>query len=299
MNIIVTGGCGFIGSHLVDSLVNLEHNVIVIDNLSANNEKFYFNNKAIYHKIDICDLEKLKPIFKNIDYVFHLAAESRIQPSIENPLKAVNVNVIGTTNILQLSLQNNVKRVIYSSTSAVYGLSCSFPTNENENIDCLNPYSATKFAGEEMARCFNKLHGLDVCIFRYFNVYGERSPVSGPYSLVVGIFLDQFKNNKKLTVVGTGENLRDFIHVKDIVDVNLAAMNCEKKLNADIFNIGFGKNYKILDIAKIISSEIEFVAPRIGEAKTTLADITKAKNELNWTPNIHIETWLADQKKSL
>jgi UDP-glucose 4-epimerase len=295
MNIIVTGGCGFIGSHLVDELVKLNHDVIVIDDLSANNEKFYFNDKAKYHKISICDMEQMRPLFKNIDYIFHLAAESRIQPSIEDPLKAVNVNVVGTTNILQLSLQNNIKRVIYSSTSAVYGLSCKFPTNESENIDCLNPYSATKFAGEEMARCFNKLHGLDVCIFRYFNVYGERSPVSGPYSLVVGIFLDQLKNNKNLTVVGDGENKRDFIHVKDIVDVNIAAMNHEGKLNSQVFNIGFGKNYKIIDIAKMISDKIEFIPARLGEAKTTLADIEKAKNILNWEPKIHISSWIKEK----
>jgi UDP-glucose 4-epimerase len=291
MKCLVTGGAGFIGSHLVDRLILLGHEVHVIDNLSANNDKFYFNEKAIYHKIDICDLEQIEPLFKNIDYVFHLAAESRIQPSIENPLHAVNVNVIGTTNILQCSLKYKIKRVIYSGTSAVYGLTCSLPTNENEKIDCLNPYSATKFAGEEMVRCYNKLHGLDACIFRYFNVYGERSSVSGPYSLVIGIFLSQ-KDKQSLTVVGDGLNQRDFIHVYDVVEANISAMNTNKKLNAEIFNIGYGDNYKIIDVAKMISNNITYLPARLGEAKTTLADITKAKTILNWNPSIKLKDWL-------
>lgn len=299
MNIIVTGGCGFIGSHLVDKLVTLGHHVQVIDNLSANNDVFYYNKNAIYYNIDICNLTKIEPIFNNIDYVFHLAAESRIQPAIENPLHAVNVNVIGTTNILQCSLKYKIKRVIYSGTSAVYGLTCSVPTNETENIDCLNPYSATKFAGEEMIRCYNKLHGLDACIFRYFNVYGERSPVSGPYSLVVGIFINQHKNNQALTVVGDGMNERDFVHVYDVVDANICAMNSVENLNAQVFNIGNGKNYKILDIAKLISNNIVFIPYRIGEAKTTLANITRSQNILNWNPQIDIVNWIKEKLKSL
>ena len=297
MNIIVTGGCGFIGSHLVDELVSLGHTVKVIDNLSANNDKFYFNEKAKYYKFDICDLESIEPLFEDVSYVFHLAAEARIQPSIENPTHAVNVNVLGTTNILKCCVKYNIKRLIYSSTSAIYGLKCNLPTDENEPIDCLNPYSATKYAGEEMIRCYNKLHGLDACIFRYFNVYGERSPVSGPYSLVIGIFLAQ-KDKQSLTVVGDGQNERDFVHVKDVVAVNIAAMENNNNLNSEVFNIGFGKNYKILDIARMISNNIVHVEPRKGEAKSTLADINKAKQTLNWNPEINLEKWLSSQINS-
>jgi UDP-glucose 4-epimerase len=293
MKILVTGGCGFIGHHLVNKLIDDGHAVTVIDNCSADNDKFYFNDKANYFKFDICNYDLIEHLFKDIDYVFHLAAESRIQSSIDNPKYAVDVNVIGTTNILLACRKYNIKRIMYSSTSAVYGLTESFPTSEKTEIDCLNPYSSTKYAGEEMVRCFTKLYGLDSCIFRYFNVFGEDSPVTGPYSLVIGIFLDQKKNNKPLTIVGDGSSLRDFVHVDDVVNINIKAMETEKKLNAKIFNVGGGKNYKIKDIAEYISSDIKHVEKRVGEAKTTLADISKAKNILNWEPTINLYDWLS------
>lgn len=228
--IIVTGGCGFIGSHIVDKLVNLNHQVLVIDDLSASeNESFHFNEKASYYKIDICD-PQIEDIFKNVDYVFHLAAESRIQPSIQNPQKAYRTNVLGTLNILEMSRKYKIKRIIYSSTSSVYGLTNQLPTSENASIDCLNPYSHSKFLGEELFRQYWKIHKIDSVIFRYFNVFGERSPINGQYAPVVGIFLNQLKNNKNLTIVGDGFKMRDFIYVGDIVDVNIDAMT----LNIDL-----------------------------------------------------------------
>ena len=292
MKIIVTGGCGFIGHHLVNRLVCDNHEVVVIDDCSADNDKFYFNDKANYYKYSICDYEKIEPLFLGVDYVFHLAAESRIQSSINNPSHAVNVNVSGTTNILLASHKHKVKRVIYSGTSSVYGLTETFPTKENTQIDCLNPYASTKYCGEEMIRCFTKLYGLDSCIFRYFNVYGEDSPVTGPYSLVIGIFLQQKKEGKPLTLVGSGDSLRDFVHVKDVVEINIKAMMHETPLNAEVFNVGSGKHHKVRDIAKFISSDIIEMPKRIGEAKTTLADIEKAKSILKWHPNIDLFDWL-------
>jgi UDP-glucose 4-epimerase len=292
MKTIVTGGCGFIGGHLVDSLLDGGYDVTVIDDLSANNGTFYYRNEAKYHKLSITDYEKIEPLFEGVDHVFHLAAEARIQPSIENPTRAVEINVLGTTNVLKASVKHKIKRVIYSGTSAVYGLTEELPTDENTKIDCLNPYSATKYAGEEMIKCFNKLYGLDACIFRYFNVYGERSPVSGPYSLVIGIFLDQLKNNESLTVVGDGLNRRDFIHVKDVVAANILAMKNQNKLNGEIFNIGFGKNYSILEIAQMISKNYTHIPARLGEARNTLANIEKARRILNWEPKIKIDEWL-------
>jgi UDP-glucose 4-epimerase len=299
MKVIVTGGCGFIGGHLVDRLVDLNHDVTVIDDLSANNDIFYYNKKAAYHKINIINYNEIEPLFENIDYVFHLAAEARIQPSIENPQHAVLTNVLGTTNVLKAGIKHKIKKIIYSSTSAVYGLTEELPTNENQKIDCLNPYSVTKYGGEEMIRCFNKLYGLDACIFRYFNVYGERSPVSGPYSLVVGIFLNQLKNKENLTVVGDGMNERDFIHVSDVIEANILAMNHTEELNAEVFNIGYGENYKIIDIAKIISNNIIHLPPRIGEAKSTLANVEKARRKLKWQPKVKIHEWLKNQIQNL
>lgn len=292
MKILVTGGCGFIGHHLVNKLIDDNHEVIVIDDCSANNEQFYFNGRAKYYKYNICNYDQIESLFSEVDYVFHLAAESRIQSAIQNPSYAVNVNVVGTTNILLACQKYKIKRIIYSSTSSVYGLTKSFPTKENTEIDCLNPYASTKYCGEEIIKCFTKLYGVDSCIFRYFNVYGENSPVTGPYSLVIGIFLKQKQENKPLTLVGDGERLRDFIHVQDIVDINIKAMNHSDPLNGEIFNVGFGKNYKIKDIANFISANIVTVPDRIGEAQATLADIEKAKTILNWVPKINLFDWL-------
>jgi UDP-glucose 4-epimerase len=292
MKILVTGGCGFIGHHIVNQLVKDNHDVIVIDDCSADNDKFYFNDRATYYKHSICNYDTIESLFEGVEYVFHLAAESRIQSAIDNPMHAVNVNVVGTTNILMACKKYNIKRIIYSGTSSVYGLTNCFPTKENNEIDCLNPYASTKYCGEEMIRCFTKLYGVDSCIFRYFNVYGEDSPVTGPYSLVIGIFLNQKKNNEPITLVGDGESLRDFVYVKDVVDINIKAMEHKENLNGEIFNVGSGTNYKIKDIARSISSDIIEIPKRLGEAKTTLADIEKAKNILNWHPSMDLLDWL-------
>jgi len=296
-NIIVTGGCGFIGSHLVDSLVN-DYNVYVIDDESAEaNDIFYKNDKATYITDDVCNVDKMdQSIFKKTKAIFHLAAESRIIPAIENPIKATISNVVGTTALLNISKKYKIEKFIYSSTSAAYGLKAKIPTDECCAIDCLNPYSATKFAGEEMIKMFTKLYNIDSCIFRYFNVFGERSPTKGLYAPVVGIFLNQYKNKQKLTVVGTGKQKRDFVHVSDIVNANLLALNYKKRLNANIFNIGCGKNYSINQIAKMVNSNIKYIPARQGECKNTLADISKAKKILNFSPKIDIKNWIKTQK---
>ena len=294
-NIVVTGGCGFIGSHIVDKLIDMGYNVTVIDDCSAvSNEQFYFNKKALYFKYSIQDYELIEPLFRNIDYVFHLAAESRIQTAIANPLYAVKTNAIGTANILNASRLNKVKRVLYSSTSSVYGLNETVPIDENAPIDCLNPYSATKFCGEELCRMYSKLYKLDTLIFRYFNVYGERSPTAGQYAPVVGIFLKQKNNNIPLTVVGTGHQRRDYVHVSDVVRANILGMLAKESINGQVFNIGTGKNYSVLELASFISSNIVHIPERPGEAKTTLANISKAKNILNYNPETELKSWLED-----
>lgn len=291
--IIVTGGCGFIGSHLVDRLCELQFDVHVIDDLSASeNDKFYYNKKATYYKVSICDKELIEPIFDDTDCVFHLAAESRIQPAIQNPNRAYMVNVVGTLNIVDISTKKGVNRIIYSSTSSVYGLTDVLPTREEEKIDCLNPYSHSKFLGEEILRFYSKVYNLDSVILRYFNVFGERSPIKGQYAPVVGIFLNQFSQNQPLTVVGDGLRKRDFVHVRDVVESNIKAMKKESKLNAQVFNIGTGSNLSILDLAKSISNKINFIPNRIGEADNTLAEISKAKKELNFLPEIDIKKWV-------
>ena len=289
---LVTGAAGFIGSHMVDTLIKEGHEVIALDNTCANNEKFYWNSQADNHKLSILDFEKLQPLFRGIDFVFHLAAESRITNAIESPKNTYEVNVIGTQNILQASLDHQIKRVVFSSTSAIYGLS-SPPNKETMQEDCLNPYSISKFAAEKICKFFTNAYSLPVSILRYFNVFGERAPSNGPYAPVTSIFLKQHLQKKPLTVVGDGQNKRDFIHVQDVVQANLQfCFSKQKEIYNDIFNVGSASNISILELAQIISDQIDFLPPRIGEAKTTLADIDKIKNTIDWKPTLSIEDYL-------
>jgi len=293
-NVIVTGGCGFIGSHLVDKLVN-DYNVYVIDDESAeSNDVFYKNPKATYFKLDILEADKIDvSILENTKTIFHLAAESRIGPAIKNPTKATTTNVMGTVKLLEICRAYKIDRFIYSSTSSVYGLTDKLPTDELCEIDCLNPYASTKFCGEEMIRVYTKLYGVDSCIFRYFNVFGERSPTKGVYAPVIGIFLNQLKNNTPLTIVGDGEQRRDFVHVYDIVQANLLAFNHKEKINGSTFNVGSGINYSMNEIASFISDNSTHIPFREGEARHTLANISKIKNVLNFDPKIDVKTWIS------
>ena len=297
MKTLVTGGCGFIGSHLVDKLIALDHEVIVIDdNTAEGNEKFYTNPKALYQYVTISDHREINRFFQDVDCVFHLAAESRIGPCIERPQDACVTNVLGTCNVLQSAKEYGVSRVIYSGTSAAYGIKNTPPLHENMQRDCLNPYSVTKTAGEDLARMYYSLWGLKTVSFRYFNVYGERQPFSGQYAPVIGIFLRQLQDKETLTIVGEGSQLRDFVYVQDVVNANILAMNTDNQ-NAfgEVFNIGSGENISILDIAKLISDNYRFLEGRLGEAHNTLADISKAKDILGFDPIGNVKEWIKEQ----
>tara|TARA_R100001509_G_scaffold159601_1_gene126261 strand:+ start:486 stop:1379 length:894 start_codon:yes stop_codon:yes gene_type:complete len=297
MRCLVTGGAGFIGSNIVDELISNGNQVVVIDNESADeNDKFYWNDKAENHKYDICDYKKIKPLFKDVDYVFHLAAQSRIQPAVKNPIKTVKVNCEGTTNVLQASRENKIKKVIYSSTSACYGLANTPPLHENMDTDCLNPYSVTKVGGEEICRMYTKLFGLKTVTFRYFNVYGDRQPTKGQYAPVIGLFKKQKENGEPMTVVGDGLQTRDYTNVKDVVRANILAALNENVGNGEIINIGVGKSYSVLDLVKMIGGEFVHIPPRVGESRHTLANIERARILLNWNPEINLETWLEENK---
>jgi UDP-glucose 4-epimerase len=297
LKVLVTGGAGFIGSNLVDKLVLLGHDVTVIDNESAEcNERFYWNEKAKNYKYDISDYFKIRPLFDKIDCVFHLAAESRMQPSILNPLQCIKTNVLGTTTVLQCAMEAGVDRVIYSTTSSYYGKNNSLPNVETQTEDCLNAYSVSKVAGEKLCKMYNDLHGLKTISLRYFNVYGNREPTKGQYAPVIGLFLKQNREGMPMTVVGDGLQRRDFTNINDVVDANI--ISATKDLADDAFgqayNIGSGVNYRILDIALMIDrSNITFIPPRIGEAQKTLADIQKAKNVLGWEPKVSLSEYLS------
>jgi len=298
MKALVTGGAGFIGSNLVDKLIDMNWEVVVIDNESAEcNEKFYWNPKADNHKLDICDYEFTRDLYNDVDYVFHLAAESRLQPAIKNPINAVTKNSVGTCTVLQCARESGVEKVIYSSTSSAYGLN-KFPNYETDPNDCLNPYSVSKVSGEELCKLYNSLYGLKTIIFRYFHVYGERSPTTGQYAPVIGVFLRQKNSGQPLTIVGDGEQRRDFVHVQDVANANLmvALANLDDECYGQVYNIGSGENISILEIAQMISSDYVHIPPRDGEARTTLACIDKARNTFGWEPKLKVKMWIEENK---
>lgn len=291
---VVTGGCGFIGSNLVDKLVEEGHEVYVIDNESATaHDRFYYNEHAYYYKYDIANYTDTRLIYKDAEYVFHLAAESRIQPCVENPVMAVQTNTVGTSMVLQCAREAGVKRVMYSSTSSAYGLKNTPPLSEDMVEDCLNPYSVSKVAGEKLCKMYTDLFGLETITFRYFNVYGPRQPLKGQYAPVIGLFLRQRHNGEALTIVGDGEQRRDFTHVNDVVEANLSAMSNGKP--GEVYNIGTGKNHSVLEIAKMISNEIKFIPPRPGEARVSLANIVKTEDGLKWHPSVKLEDYIKEQ----
>ena len=298
MKALVTGGAGFIGSNLVDKLIKIGHEVVVIDSESAEcNEKFYWNSKANNHRLDVCNYESTRSLYDGIDFVFHLAAESRLQPAILNPIEAVTKNVVGTCTVLQCAREAGVKKVIYSSTSSAYGLN-KYPNYETDPNDCLNPYSVSKVAAEELCKMYTNLYGIKTIIFRYFNVYGERSPTTGQYAPVIGIFLRQKNANEPLTIVGDGSQKRDFVHVHDVANANvLAALtDIPDEYYGQVYNIGSGENISILEIAKIISDNYVHIPSRDGEAKTTLSCIDKSKNIFGWEPKFNVKDWIGENK---
>jgi len=293
MKALVTGGAGFIGSHIVDKLIDMGYEVIVIDNEYSDNEQFYWNEKAKNYKYDICDYTHTRPLYDSVDYVFHCAAEARIGPAIKNPVNAMNINVIGTCTVLQCSCEAKVKRVMYSSTSSGYGLN-DYPNTETQSDDCLNPYSVSKVSGEKICKMYTDLYNLPTIIFRYFNVYGERSPQKGQYAPVIGIFLRQHAAGESLTVVGGGEQRRDFVYVGDVVRANIMAAisNPDPEAFGQVYNVGTGKNYSVNEIAEQISDRIINITSRPGEAKTSLADISKIKKTFGWEPKTKLENWI-------
>jgi len=297
MKSLVTGGAGFIGSHIVDKLLELGHEVVVIDNESAeSNEKFYWNDKAQNYKYDIRDYENTRPLYDGVDYVFHTAAESRIQPAILNPIEAVSINCVGTVSVLQCAREAGVKKVVYSSTSSGYGFN-EPPNHENDPDDCLNPYSVSKVSGEKLCSMYTKLFGLKTVVFRYFNVYGERSPIHGQYAPVIGIFLRQRSEGVPLTIVGDGEQRRDFTHVSDVVQANIlaATKDVDDEFYGQLYNVGNSINYSINEIANAISKNQINIPPRIGEARTTLANNGKLRTIFGWRSQVKLMDWIKTQ----
>jgi len=286
--IIVTGGAGFIGSHLTDKLIEEGHKVIIIDNLSAG-KKENINSKAIFYKKDICDFEEIKSLFSGVDYVFHLAAIPRIPFSIKNPIKTSKVNILGTINVFKAALENKIKRVIFASSSSVYGNQKKSPLKEDITPSPISPYSLQKFVGEKFARLFTNLYDLPVICLRYFNVYGPRIDFSSDYALVIGKFLKQKEEKIPLTIYGNGEQTRGFCYVGDVVRANIKAMESEKLKGGEIINISSGKTQSINYLAKLIGESVKYLPARKGDVLHTKADISLANNLLVWQPEVSFE----------
>ena len=298
---LVTGAAGFIGSNLTDYLIKQGHQVICVDNESAEcNDKFYWNSKAWNVKADITDYKSMKNVFTDVEYVFHLAAESRLQPAINNPIDAVYKNCVGTTTMLQCAREVGVKRFVYSSTSSGYGNN-PYPNIEDQPDDCLNPYSASKVAAEKFCKMYSNLYGLETVVLRYFNVFGERSPTRGHYAPVIGIFQKQKDAGEPITIVGDGSQRRDFIYVRDVARANYIASITPLKKNGhdytgEVFNVGSGKNYSIQEIADAISDNQIYIDRRGGEMDTTFADISRIGSVMGWKPEIDVIDWINGQE---
>ena len=290
MKTIITGGAGFIGSNLVDKLVSEGHDVTVLDNLSTGQLKNLDNSKGKIKFINIDlskNLDELKKIFKNIDWVFHLAGLADIVPSILQPKKYFDSNVIGTLNVLEAAKNNKIKSFIYAASASCYGIPKKYPTPEISVIDTQYPYALTKYLGECLVMHYAKIFKMPNNSLRFFNVYGPRSRTTGAYGAVFGVFLAQKLSNKPLTIVGDGNQTRDFIHVYDLVE---AILKVAKKIpNQQIYNLGSGKEITVNKIAELIGGKKIFIPKRPGEPDRSCADITKIKKDLNWEPKIKIE----------
>lgn len=292
MKFVVTGGSGFIGSNLVDLLIDKGHEVIVID--TDRSEKNQNKNALYYYYNIVSPIPNADEIFDGANAVFHLAAEIYVQKSLEFPDLFFEVNERGTENIIRYAKDFGIKNFIFSSTSAIYGnTNYERASLESDPADCLNAYSLSKYNAESICKIYSEKFNMNVSVLRYFNVYGNRQHESGQYAPVIGKFLKQKLNNETLTVVGNGLQERDFINVKDVVSANYAAYKNNKGF--EIYNIGYGESVSIVDLAGKISSDISFIAHRDGECLKTLANIEKATSILGWKPKISIEEYLNER----
>mgnify|MGYP003121290909 CR=1 FL=1 len=296
MKCLVTGGAGFIGSHIVNRLIDDGHEVIVIDDLSTG-KKENINEGVSFNQMDISlptAIPYLTVLMKGVEVIFHLAAFAKVEPSIQEPVNAHNINVNGTHNMLVAARDAKVKRFVFTSSAAVYG-EAKIPTTEENMVNPMSPYALHKLIGEQYCKLFSELYDMETVVLRYSNAYGERQPTEGAYCNVMGIFIQQKAKGEKLTIVGDGEQRRDFVYVGDIVEANIkAGFNARIpifKCSGDVFNIGYGENYSVNQIAEWIGGDTTNIAPRI-EPKETLLDSSKADNIIDWRPTVKLEEWI-------
>jgi UDP-glucose 4-epimerase len=292
MKVIITGGSGFIGSHLADFLIDSDYEVVVVDNLSIgrleNISNLLSHSKFTFLQADITDFDAIESVFKGADWVFHLAALADIVPSIENPTEYYQSNVCGTFNVLEACRKYNVKKIIYSASSSCYGIPDEYPTKETAEIRPQYPYALTKHLGEQLVMHWCQLYNLPAISLRFFNVYGPRARTTGTYGAVFGVFLAQKLAKKPYTIVGDGNQTRDFTFVSDAVDAIVTA--AESDLSGEMINIGSNNTYSINRLVELLGGDITYIPKRPGEPDCTWADISKANQLLNWKPKVSLET---------
>lgn len=294
---LVTGGAGFIGSNLVDHLLKNDHEVIVVDNECANgHEEYYWNSSTLNYKFDISpyNIDRLVELCQGVDYIFHLASDVSISYCIENPAESYLNNVSSTITVLEAARLAGVEKVVFSSTAAIYGLTEKICL-ESDKPDPLNSYAVSKLSGESLMKMYSDLYGVNTVTLRYFNVYGPRQPESGQYAPVMGIFLKQREQDKSLTVVGDGQQTRDFIHVSDIAAANLTVAEKDVEVYGQVYNVGTGRQLSIKKIAEMISDDIVHIPPRPAEARKSFANTSKIKDVYGWEAKIKLEDWIAEQ----
>ena len=288
---LVTGGCGFIGSHIVDRLLKEGHTVRVIDNYSTgrltNLAHHKENEKLIVCNLDIRDKDSIEECFKDVDYVFHLAALADIVPSIQKPWEYYSSNVLGTYNVVECSKAAGIKKLVYSASSSCYGIPDAYPTDEKADIRPQYPYALTKRLGEETAIHWGQVYDLPVVTLRLFNVYGTRSRTSGTYGAVFGVFLAQKLASKPYTVVGNGEQTRDFTYVTDVADAFYQAAISD--IVNETFNVGSGGTYSVNRLVELLGGDVVYIPKRPGEPDCTFADTTKIENMLGWKAKVSLE----------
>lgn len=291
MQALVTGGAGFIGSHLCELLLAKGHEVIALDSLASgrmnNLRDFERHPRFRFVQTDICDRESLRSAFVGIDWVFHLAGLADIVPSIEQPAQYFNTNVNGTFNVLECAREQGVKRLVYAASSSSYGIPDAYPTPETAPIRPQYPYALTKHMGEELVLHWAQIYKLPALSLRLFNVYGPRSRTSGAYGAVFGVFLAQKLNGKPFTVVGDGTQTRDFTYVTDVAEAFLGA--AESGLLAEAMNVGSGNHYSVNRLVELLGGDVIFIPKRPGEPDCTFADTAKIRRLLGWTPKVSFE----------
>lgn len=298
---LVTGGCGFIGSHITDRLLEEGHIVRVIDNFTTgrpeNLEHQKENKQLAIYQVDIRNQEAIEPLFEGADYVFHMAALADIVPSIQRPQEYYSSNVLGTYNVVECARKVGIKKLVYAASSSCYGIPEEYPTKEEEAIRPQYPYALTKRLGEETVLHWGQVYGLPVIALRLFNVYGTRSRTSGTYGAVFGVFLAQKLAGRPFTVVGTGEQTRDFTYVTDIADAFYTAATSD--VTQEVFNVGSGGTYSVNRLCQLLEGEVIHIPKRPGEPDCTYADTAKIESMLKWKAKVSLEEGVAEILKHI